>query len=112
MNAAKVTLTATVLAATLGLALVFSVSSAEAQKLCEPCQKCDKDGDGLIWDRPFCLNKCDGDPDVLGDSDAAFCSVDDIVFSLFSVTLTGPVSGGPDFFNGSTSDGRFRSHPM
>lgn len=31
---------------------------------------------------------------------------------MFKVTLTGPVTGGSDFFNGSTSDGRFINLPV
>ena len=104
MNAAKVTLTATVLAAALGLALVFSVSSAEAQKLCEPCQRCDNDGDGLIQDRPFCTKKCDGlvdDDDSVGDPE--LCPVDgDVFINLYTVELTGPVTGEEANWNGSS----------
>jgi len=59
------------------LALAFGVGSLEAQPTdCEPCEKCDRDGDGLIKNSGRCRNLCNPDPLDLDpdDSDAGFCS--------------------------------------
>ena len=59
------------------LALAFGVGSLEAQPTdCEICEKCDRDGDGLIKNSGRCRNLCNPDPvDLDPDaSDAGRCS--------------------------------------
>lgn len=67
------------------LALALSVSSVEGQ--CAPCEKCDRDGDGLIKDTKPCIKLCGGPPD-LDDRDAAFCDGSDDGSKATSVFVT------------------------
>ena len=41
------------------LVLAFSVSPVEAQLPCDPCGKCDRDGDTLIKDSRRCRSLCE-----------------------------------------------------
>jgi len=66
------------------LALVFSVSSVEAQRQCDPCHRCDQDGDGFIGASSFCLRKCGVSDDendlnrlIPNKNNTFMCTVDD-----------------------------------
>ncbi len=102
------------------LALVFSVSSVDAQKICEPCQRCDRDGDGEIQNTGSCIKKCAPDgvvDDDDHDAEENNCSVEDEddgnFNSLFTVEFMGPeMKGGPAHWIGSTSGGRTINLPV
>ncbi len=94
------------------LALVFSVSSVEAANQCEPCERCDQDGDTFIKDSQPCRNKCgsanldpnDTDPLIPGGAFAACTVGEDGDIALYTVELTGDVTSDSAAWRGSASD--------
>ena len=86
------------------LALVFSVSSVEAQRQCEPCHRCDQDGDFFIGESSFCQRKCldpfndDNDLDASipgGGPTPVVCPVDDDGGNdpTYSLAFNTPIAG-------------------
>ena len=87
------------------LALVFSVSSVEAQH-CGLCQKCDQDGDGIIRKSNFCERKCGTAEDEQDDDLTGACSGGDGGTAKYTVTLTVNVKGASDIDGWSSTQAR------
>ncbi len=96
------------------LALVFSVSSVEAQH-CGMCQKCDQDGDLEIRASTFCAKKCGSATDTADNEDLGNCPVDgdggdDATYSLeFLDPITGD-NGTDPWTEHSTNNIGFAVH--